>query len=353
VDCIVVYKVDRLSRSLSDFARIMDILEKSNASFISVTQAFNSSTSMGRLTLNILLSFAQFEREIIAERTRDKIHAARKKGKWTGGPPILGYDLASSGGRLVVNKEEAERVRRLFEHYSESRSLTETVRWAEQQGIMSKTHVTRKGVRREGRHFNKSSLHALLTNVQYLGKISLGDEVYEGEHEAIVSETLWRKVQGNMEGRNILECRPDRNKTHALLRGLLHAMPEGVPMYHSFTTQYNRRYRYYVHKEVLKRGSTPSVTRSVPAGDIEAFVLEKLKAIGQSKELAMETIRQARLRQSEQLTGLQSDAKDLRSPSRRRSARSTGWPGRTMPTRFPAWRCCTTASPASAVALPR
>lgn len=312
VDCIVVYKVDRLSRSLLDFSSIMGTLERHNCSFVSVTQQFNTSHSMGRLTLNILLSFAQFEREIIAERTRDKIHSARKKGKWTGGPPILGYDIAPTGGRLIVNADEAVRVRRLFEHYAESRSLTETARWAEKEGIQTKTYVTKKGVRREGRHFCKSSLHNLLTNVHYIGKIALKGEVYEGEHEAIISDSLWQRVQGNMEGRSIHEIRPDRNKTHALLRGLLHAMPEGSPMYHSFTTKYNRYYRYYVHKEVLKRGSTPSVTRSVPAGDIEAFVLEKIKVIGQSKELAMETIRQARQRQSEQLVGLQSDAKDLR-----------------------------------------
>ena len=216
VDCIVVYKVDRLSRSLLDFARIMGTLEKHNCSFVSVTQQFNTSHSMGRLTLNILLSFAQFEREIIAERTRDKIHSARRKGKWTGGPPILGYDVAPNGGRLLVNPEEAAQVRTIFEHYVESQSLSATLRWANAEGYTTKSYITRKGVRKEGHPFSKSTLHGLLTNVQYLGKMTLKDEVFDGEHEAIINPGLWKKAQARMEGHSVLERRPERNKTHAL-----------------------------------------------------------------------------------------------------------------------------------------
>lgn len=313
VDCIVVYKVDRLSRSLLDFSAIMGTLDKHNCAFVSVTQQFNTSHSMGRLTLNILLSFAQFEREIIAARTRDKIHSARRKGKWTGGPPILGYDLAPSGGRLVVNVEEAELVRRLFEQYADCGSLNETLRWAAKNGIQSKSYVTRKGIQRQGRAFSKSSLHGLLTNVQYIGKIGLKGEVFDGEHEAIVRPSFWKKVQTQMESNGIrgLDC--NRNKTGALLRGLLHAEPDGVPMYHSFTTKGKRRYRYYIHREIVKQGSTQSTTRPVPAGDIEAFVVEKVKAIGKSRELAAETIRQARLQRQGAALELESDAKTLRS----------------------------------------
>jgi site-specific DNA recombinase len=320
VDCIVVYKVDRLSRSLLDFAMIMGALDKHNCAFVSVTQQFNTSHSMGRLTLNILLSFAQFEREIIAERTRDKIHSARRKGKWTGGPPILGYDVAPNGGRLLVNPEEAVQVRAIFEHYVESESLTATLRWANAEGFCTKSYTTRKGIRKTGRPFSKSSLHALLTNVQYIGKMTLKTEVFDGEHEAIISPGLWKQAQARMEGRSVLERRPERNKTHALLRGLLYAEPDGVPMYHSFTTKQNRHYRYYVHRDLIKRADvSDSATRSVPAGDIEAFVLEKIKVIGQSEQLAAETIRQARLRRADQLNEWEADARELR-----RAAARTG-----------------------------
>lgn len=313
IDCIVVYKVDRLSRSLLDFSAIMGTLDKHNCAFVSVTQQFNTSHSMGRLTLNILLSFAQFEREIIAERTRDKIHSARRKGKWTGGPPILGYDLAPSGGRLVVNVKESEQVRRLFEQYAACGSLNETLRWAEANDIQSKSFTTRKGVQRQGRAFSKSSLHGLLTNVQYIGKMGLKGEVFDGEHEAIVSPSLWKKVQMLMEANGSRGLSSSRNKTGALLRGILYAEPDGVPMYHSFTTKNKRRYRYYIHREILKQGSTQSATRSVPAGEIEAFVLEKIKVIGKNRTLVAETIRQARLQRQGALLELEADAKALRS----------------------------------------
>ena len=145
VDCIVVYKVDRLSRSLLDFVKIMETLEKHKVSFVSVTQQFNTTSSMGRLTLNILLSFAQFEREIISERTRDKVHAARRKGKWTGGRPVLGYDVDPKGGKLIVNADEAARVRAIFELYLEHQSLAATVKELDARGSRNKFWITKDG----------------------------------------------------------------------------------------------------------------------------------------------------------------------------------------------------------------
>jgi site-specific DNA recombinase len=156
IDCIVTYKVDRLSRSLLDFARIMDILEQRHVSFVSVTQQFNSASPMGRLTLHILLSFAQFEREIIAERTRDKMSAARRKGKWVGGTPILGYDIDPAGGKLLVNETEAATVRTIFDVYLEEQSLRETTRELNWLGIRRKRWVTRKGVERGGEAWDKA-----------------------------------------------------------------------------------------------------------------------------------------------------------------------------------------------------
>jgi site-specific DNA recombinase len=171
IDCVVVYKVDRLSRSLLDFSRIMELFDRHGVSFVSVTQQFNTTSSMGRLTLNILLSFAQFEREIISERTRDKISAARKKGKWTGGMPVLGYDVDSRAGRLIINPEEAERVRAIFDLYLEHERLLTVVQELNRREWRTKHWITKKGHERGGKPFTKNGLFRLLTNVVYTGKV--------------------------------------------------------------------------------------------------------------------------------------------------------------------------------------
>ena len=155
VDCVVVYKVDRLSRSLMDFARIIEVFDQNGVSFVSVTQQFNTTTSIGRLTLNILLSFAQFEREIISERTRDKMSAARRKGKWIGGHPVLGYDIDPKGGRLVVNPEEAEQVRTIFGLYLELGSLLPVLQEADRRGLRTKRWTTEDGKVRGGKRIAK------------------------------------------------------------------------------------------------------------------------------------------------------------------------------------------------------
>jgi site-specific DNA recombinase len=171
VECVVVYKVDRLSRSLLDFARMMEAFEKHRVSFVSVTQQFNTASSMGRLVLNVLLSFAQFEREIISERTRDKIAAARRKGKWVGGMPLLGYDIDPKGSKLRVNELEASQVRDIFDLYLNLQSLTAVIQELDSRGWTNKRWITRKTVERGGKPFTKNSLHRLLTNVTYLGKL--------------------------------------------------------------------------------------------------------------------------------------------------------------------------------------
>jgi site-specific DNA recombinase len=219
IDCVVVYKVDRISRSLLDFARIMETFERHNVSLVSVTQAFNTATSMGRLILNVLLSFAQFEREMISERTRDKIAAARRGGKWSGGMPILGYDVEAT--KLVVNELEAERVRRIFELYLENGSLLATVWELDRRGWKTKSWTTKKGNRRGGRQFTKNSLYQLLTNVTYIGRIRYKEEVHDGEHEGIVDPDVFRRVGLEMRRNGASGGRTVRNKHGALLRGLL------------------------------------------------------------------------------------------------------------------------------------
>jgi site-specific DNA recombinase len=195
VDCVVIYKVDRLSRSLLDFARIADILERHNVSIISVTQQFNTTTSLGRLTLNMLLSFAQFEREIIAERTRDKMSAARRRGKWTGGHPVLGYDIHPRGGRLVINDVEADRVRAIFNFYMDHKSLRSVVREIDSLAWRTKRWVTAKANVRGGKNFTTSALYRLLTNAVYTGMVEYKGQIYRGQHDAIVEAHIWGNVQ--------------------------------------------------------------------------------------------------------------------------------------------------------------
>ena len=186
VDCVVVYKVDRLSRSLLDFARLMGIFEERGVSLVSVTQQLNTTDSLGRLTLNILLSFAQFERELIAERTRDKMRAARRKGKWLGGRPILGYDVDLTGGGLKINAEEAQRVRGIFQWMAEANSVAEVLGEISRRGWATKQWISRSGRQHPGRAFQESDLIRLVENVTYVGKLRDGTQVYPGEHAAIV-----------------------------------------------------------------------------------------------------------------------------------------------------------------------
>src|SRR5690348_16121501 len=185
VDCVVVYKVDRLSRSLLDFARLLSLFEKRGVSFVSVTQEFNTSASLGRLTLHILLSFAQFEREIISERTRDKQSAARRKGKWTGGCPVLGYDADPQGGRLVVNPIEAQQVRQIFAWFLKHGSLMATLEEIHSRKWTLKSWTTRQGGQHVGGGFDRAGLVRLLRNVMYRGEVSHQGKIYPGEQAAL------------------------------------------------------------------------------------------------------------------------------------------------------------------------
>jgi hypothetical protein len=194
MDCVVVHRVDRLSRSLLDFARLMAQFEQHGVSFVSVTQQFNTTTSLGRLTLNILLSFAQFEREIIAERTRDKISAARRKGRWSGGIPVLGYSIDPIARRLTVNQDEAARVRAIFHLFRTMCDLTVVAAELRTRGWVTKQWTSRGGTQHGGRPFTERCLARLLGNVTYTGAVNHKGEIYDGEHEAIIETPLWREV---------------------------------------------------------------------------------------------------------------------------------------------------------------
>ncbi len=274
IDAVITYKVDRLSRSLLDFAKIMETFEKRQVAFVSVTQQFNTATSMGRLVLNVLLSFAQFVREIISERTRDKIAAARRKGKWVGGHPLLGYDVRDS--KLVVNDEEAVRVRAIFDLYLKHQGLIPVVQELEKRSWLNKRWQTRKGHFCGGRRFTKSSLHYLLTNPVYRGKVRYKEEVFPGEHPALMPAEVWQQVQDllGQQGPGTTV----RTESHALLKGILRCKPCGFAMTPSFACKKRgRRYRLYACVNALKRGRQVCPRRYVPAPAIEKLVIEQIR----------------------------------------------------------------------------
>ena len=306
VNCVVVYKVDRLSRSLLDFARIMEVLDKQGATFVSVTQQFNTTSSMGRLTLNVLLSFAQFEREMISERTRDKMSAARRKGKWVGGSPVLGYDVAPGGGSILVNPEEAQRVREIFALYVELGSLIPLVEELDRRGWRMKAWTTREGRKAGGKPIAKNNLYNLLTNMVYIGKVDFGGKVYEGEHERIIDDATWNKVQSALNRNGRRGGRSIGNKYGALLKGLVRCGTCDVGMVHTYVNKKDRLYRYYVCVKAHQRGWAQCETRSVSAPAIENAVLEQIRGIGRNPTVLREVTRQIadrRRRDLEQIEG--------------------------------------------------
>jgi site-specific DNA recombinase len=313
VDCVVVYKVDRLSRSLLDFSRIMESFDKKGLSFVSVTQQFNTTHSMGRLTLNILLSFAQFEREIIGERIRDKIAAQRRRGKWAGGIPVLGYDVDRSNPspKLVVNAEEAVRVRRIFSLYLELGSLLPVVEELARRGWCNKSWTTKKGGARGGRPFDKCSVYALLTNPIYIGKIKHKADVYAGEHEALIDVGVFEKVQARLQKNGRGRGNHLINKYGALLKGLMHCQACGHMMVHTFTGRRAKRYRYYTCGKAIKSGWKTCPIKSLPAAEIEAAVVDQIRCIAHDADLRNEVLRQACTATDDELTELGTQQQQL------------------------------------------
>lgn len=314
IDCVLVYKVDRLSRSLMDFAKIVEVFERHSVSFVSVTQHFNTTNSMGRLTLNILLSFAQFEREIIGERIRDKIAASRQRGKWTGGTPVLGYDVDRSNGgpRLVVNPTEAARIRQIFDMYLELRALLPVVAELERRDWRNKMWTTRDGRRRGGLPFDKCRLHDALTNVVYIGKVRHKDQIYAGEHEPIVPDDVFARVQRQLQ-QNGRRGNPElRNKHGSLLRGLLFCKPCQRAMTHTFTSGENRRYRYYGCTNACKRGRDACPGRSLPAAEIERAVVDQIRCIAHDRTVLRDTLAETRAQADTALGRLDDEKRALK-----------------------------------------
>jgi site-specific DNA recombinase len=276
IDAVVVHRVDRLSRSLLDFAKMMVTFERRQVAFVSVTQQLNSATSMGRLVLNVLLSFAQFEREIISERTRDKIAAARRKGKWSGGHPVLGYDVDPHTKKLLVNEEEAVRVRAIFQLYLEQQGLLPVLAELERRGWRNKRLQTRRGRARGGRLFTKPRLYELLRNVVYVGKVRYKQEVHPGEHAGIVDPALWQQVQDLLSAHG--GAHGERRCSGSLLGGLLRCQACGCAMTPAHSANRSgKRYRYYTCTAAQRRGWHTCPSKALPAGAVEGFVLEQLR----------------------------------------------------------------------------
>jgi site-specific DNA recombinase len=295
VNTVVVYKVDRLTRSLTDFAKIIEIFDSHSVSFVSVTQQFNTTSSMGRLTLNVLLSFAQFEREVTGERIRDKIAASKKKGMWMGGMVPLGYDCVKR--QLVVNRSEAETVRTIFRTYLRLNCLTKLEKSLEQNGTCSKIRTSVAGRKYGGVSYSRGALHHLLSNRIYLGEIVHGDHHFPGQHDAIVPKQLWEQVAFRLARNNTARRKAGRGSTSSLLGGILFDS-SGVRFTPTHSRKDGKRYRYYTSQAAIQGSKVkPQITR-FPAQEIENIVVGKLGTFLQAPESFLRRIRNAATRDS-------------------------------------------------------
>jgi site-specific DNA recombinase len=273
VDVVVVYKIDRLSRALMDFAKLVEVFDRNSVTFVAVTQSFNTTTSMGRLTLNILLSFAQFEREVIGERIRDKFAASRKKGIWMGGFVPLGYDVRDR--KLVINKAEAATVRMIFQRFTKIGSATALM-------FALRAELVDKGY-----------LYKLLNNRVYVGEAVHKGTAYPGEHQAIIDRALWDRVHAILRESPRRRGAHTRAQTPALLKGLIFG-PTGRAMTPAHTRKDGKLYRYYVSTDVLKRDASACTVRRVPAAEIESAVVNQLRGLMRAPEIIVRTWRTAR-----------------------------------------------------------
>lgn len=308
VNAVVVYKLDRFTRSIRDFAQLMTALEAKKVALVAVSQPFNSASSMGRLMLHMLLSFAQFERELASERTRDKIALSRQKGEWTGGRPILGYDIVDS--RLVVNQPEAAVVRSIFARYIEVRSIGKLVELLRDEGVTNKKWTGRNGQELGGKPFCKSTLHQLLSSVLVIGKVPHHKNVHDGIHEAIVTADAYNAVQQILAENGRSGASLTRNRAGGLLKGLLTCSGCNAPMVHTLTTGKNGvTYRYYSCRSarITRKSCNGGL---VPADQIEQFVVDKIRGVFQNTVFVSAVFDSLRAHEEARIRELQA-ARDL------------------------------------------
>jgi len=283
IDIVVVYKIDRLTRSLHDFSRLVEIFDRHKVSFVSVTQQFNTTDSMGRLMLNVLLSFAQFEREVAADRVRDKMVASKKKGLWMHGVPPLGYDIKER--RLAVNAAEAKIVTLIFQRFAATGSATGVVKELRERGIVSKHWVTQSGREIVGKAIDKSYLYKMLANRTYLGELRHQDQWFPGAHPAVIATDLWERAQAAFTRPPRAAVSEREGKVVFLLKGLV-VGADGRALTPWHTTKKNgRRYRYYLSTRTLHEGAGTTDLPRLPASELEAAVIEQLRGVLRSPEM--------------------------------------------------------------------
>lgn len=285
VDMIVVYKIDRLTRSLIDFSKLVEIFDRNQCSFVSVTQNFNTYDSMGRLTLNVLLSFAQFEREVITERIRDKVDASKKKGMWMGGVLPLGY--VSVNKKLEIIPEEAKIVCLAFEKYLIFRSEVAVAEWLNNNGYTTLSKGNGK--------FTHMRVSSMLKNVLYIGKVPHKDKVYDGQHHAIISQELFDEVQKIKSQNRVGRLAPSRFVEHALLKGLIYCDCCQAAMISTKSNKKNKVYEYYTSFRAVKEGFNNCKIGSIPAGEMDNFVLRQIAGIIKSPKILSGLIEQAKI----------------------------------------------------------
>jgi len=281
IDVVVVYKIDRLSRSLLDFVNLLQVFEQKNVAFVSVTQQFNTANPMGRLVLNILICFAQFERENIAERIRDKMAASRRRGKWVGGSPPLGYDIDFTAKKLVINEAEAKTVRWIFQRFQQLRSGSAVTKELRERGFTTKCWTSKTGRKHTGQAFDRGTLYKILNQRTYIGEVSYQGANYPGEHAAILSREIWDQVQELLAENHI--SRGNRNRS--VVPGFLKGVARCGHCSSSLTMSYTRKvtggpmYRYYRCVTGAKLGASACPLTQVAAGDLEREVLVRLRKI--------------------------------------------------------------------------
>lgn len=283
VDIVVVYKIDRLTRSLADFSKMVEVFERQGVSFVSVTQQFNTTTSMGRLMLNVLLSFAQFEREVTGERIRDKIAASKRKGLWMGGIPAIGYDVANR--RLVPNPKEAKLVRLIFERFAELGSSTKLVKELQSDGATTKSWTTQDGKHRVGKLIDKTSIYQILNNRTYLGELRHKQAWVKAEHPPLIERSVFDAVQAILAVNPRVRANTTRAQTPFLLKGLVEGH-DGRALTPAWTRKSNGRlYRYYVHTRESKEYAGASGLPRLPATELESTVVEQMRRIWRTPEM--------------------------------------------------------------------
>ena len=291
IDVIVIYKIDRLTRSLADFSKMVEVFERQGVSFVSVTQQFNTTTSMGRLMLNVLLSFAQFEREVTGERIRDKIAASKRKGMWMGGIPPIGYDVANR--RLIPNEAEAKTIAHIFQRFVELGSTTKLVKELRLDGVTSKAWTTQDGRVREGKPIDKGLIYKVLNNRTYLGELRHKELWYQAEHPPIITKSIWDDVHAILSTNGRVRATTTRAKTQYLLKGIVFGSDGRAMSPFQTAKQNGRRYRYYVPQRDIKEHAGASGLPRMPAAELESAVLEQLRGHLRSPDVVRDVLPQA------------------------------------------------------------